>query len=337
MDLTTSYLGLTLANPFVPSASPLSKSVDTAKELEDAGASAIIMYSLFEEAITAESEMMARFLHHQETGFAEADGFIPNWHDFSTGLDQYLDGVRRLKEGLGIPVIASLNGVTPGGWVEHAKELEQAGADALELNVYYIAADINQSGTEVEARYLDVLRSLKEQINLPINMKLSPTFSSIGHMVHQLANAGASGVSLFNRFYQPDINIDSLRLQPSLHPSTSAEALLAMRWIAILYGRNGGLSLGATGGIHTPEDAIKLLLAGADVVHLCSALLKHGAGRLTQIHKHLMTWMQEHGFESISDVRGRMSALSIPNPAEFARANYVNILDSYSFSPGVRR
>ncbi len=337
MDLTTSYLGLTLANPFVPSASPLSKSLDTAKELEDAGASAIIMYSLFEEAITAESEMMARFFHHQETGFAEADGFIPNWHDFSTGLDQYLESVRRLKEGLSIPVIASLNGVTPGGWVEHAKELEQAGADALELNVYYIAADIHQSGTEVEARYLDVLRSLKEQINLPINMKLSPTFSSIGHMVHQLANAGANGVSLFNRFYQPDINIDSLRLQPSLHPSTSAEALLAMRWIAILYGRNADLSLGATGGIHTPEDAIKLLLAGADVVHLCSALLKHGAGRLTQIHKHLIDWMQERGFESISDVRGRMSALSIPNPAEFARANYVNILDSYSFSPGVRR
>jgi dihydroorotate dehydrogenase (fumarate) len=336
MELTTQYLGLELKNPIVPSASPLSKSVDQSKQLEDAGAAAIIMYSLFEEAITAETESVNRFLNQQDTGFAEADdGFLPDWNDFSTGSDQYLDNLRRLKEALDIPVIASLNGVTPSGWVEHGRELEQAGADALELNVYYVAADIEQSAGVVEERYLEILRTLKNSISIPINMKLSPTFSSVGHMVQQCAAAGADGVALFNRFYQPDINIDSLRLQPSLHPSSSAEALLAMRWIAILYGRIDNLSLGATGGIHTADDAIKLLLAGADVVHLCSTLLKHGAGQTAVILKGIEQWMEEQSFESVEDFRGRVSALAVPNPAEFERANYVNIIDSYSFAPGV--
>jgi dihydroorotate dehydrogenase (fumarate) len=336
MDLTTKYLGFDLKNPLVPSASPLSKSIDQAKKLEDAGAAALIMYSLFEEAITAETETMNRFLHQQDTGFAEADdGFLPDWQDFSTGLEQYLDNLRQLKEALDIPVIASLNGVTPGGWITHGKELEQAGADALELNVYYVAADIDQTGAQVEERYLEILRTLKAQIAIPINMKLSPSFSSVGNMVTRLSGAGADGVALFNRFYQPDINIDGLRLQTSLHPSTSAEALLAMRWIAILYGRIDGLSLGATGGIHTAEDAIKLLLAGADVVHLCSTLLRNGAGQVTQILNGLTDWMVDQGFESLDDVRGRVSALSVPNPAEFERANYVNIIDGYSFAPGV--
>ena len=295
------------------------------------------MYSLFEEAIIAEDESMNRFLHNQETGFAEAgEGFMPEVGSFSTGLDQYLDNVRKLKEALDIPIVASLNGITPGGWVEHGKELQQAGADALELNVYYVAADINQTGATVENRYIDVLRGLKAAIDIPLNMKLSPTFSSIGNMVSRLADAGADGVALFNRFYQPDINIDSLRLQSSLQPSTSAESLLAMRWIAILYGRIEGLSLGATSGIHTAEDAIKLLLAGADVTHVCSTLLKSGAPQIARILQGIEQWMEEHGFESVEDFRGRVSALAIPNPAEFERANYVNILDSYSVSPGVR-
>ncbi len=336
MDLTTNYLGFTLKNPIVPSSSPLSKSIAQAKELEDQGASALIMYSLFEEAVTTETETMNRFLHQQDTGSAEiGEGFIPDWNDFSTGLDHYLNNLRQLKEALDIPIIASLNGVTPGGWIEHAKELEQAGADALELNVYYIAADINLDGRQVEERYLEILRLLKSQIGIPINMKLSPSFSSVGNMVRRMAEAGADGVSLFNRFYQPDINIDSLRLQPSLHPSTSAEALLAMRWIAILHGRIDGLSLGATGGIHTAEDAIKLLLAGTDAVHLCSTLLKNGAPQIARILDGLTTWMEEQSFESIADMRGRVSALAVPNPADFERANYVNIIDSYSFSPGV--
>jgi dihydroorotate dehydrogenase (fumarate) len=336
MDLTTRYLGMTLKNPLVPSASPLSKSIDMSKELEDAGASALIMYSLFEEAIRAESESLERFMINQDTGFAEADdGFMPDWQEFSTGLDQYLENLRKLKEALDIPVIASLNGVTPGGWIEHAKQLEQAGAAALELNVYYIAADITQSSQQVEDRYVELLKQLKGQIQIPVNMKLSSSFSSVGHMVKRLAEAGADGVALFNRFYQPDINIDSLRLQSSLHPSTSAEALLAMRWVAILYGRVEQLSLGDNGGIHTADDVIKLLLAGADVVHLCSVLLKKGAAEIQPMLSGLEQWMEEHGFESVAELRGRMSALAIPNPAEFERANYVNILDSYSFSPGV--
>lgn len=334
MDLTTTYLSLQIKSPLVPSASPLSRSIEMSKELEDAGAGAIIMWSLFEEAVTAESETMVRFLSHQDTGFAEAGTFLPDHHDFPPGMELYLENIRKLKEALAIPVIASLNGVTPGGWIEHGKELQQAGADALELNVYYVAADINQSGTEVENRYLTLLRDLRQHISIPINMKLSPSFSSVGNMVKQMETAGANGVALFNRFYQPDINIDSMRLQPSLHPSTSPEALLAMRWIAILHGRTG-LSLGATGGVHTPEDAIKLLLAGADVVHLCSALLAKGPAYLGTVRKGIEDWMEEQGFESVDEFRGRVSALSVPNPAEFERANYVNVLDSYSFSAGV--
>lgn len=336
MDLTTHYLGFSLKNPIVPSASPLSRSIDQAKRLEDDGAAALIMYSLFEEAVTAETETANRFLHQQDTGFAEAEsGFLPDWNDYSTGLDQYLENLRQLKAALEIPVIASLNGVTPGGWVKHGKELVEAGADALELNVYYVAADIAQTGAEVEQRYVDVLEALRREVSVPINMKLSPSFSSVGNLVQRLAGAGANGVSLFNRFYQPDINIDGLRLQSSLHPSTSAESLLAMRWIAILYGRIEGLSLGATGGVHTAEDAIKLLLAGADVVHLCSTLLRHGSGQIARMLEGLETWMEEQGFESVADVRGRVSALSVPDPSQFERANYVNIIDGYSHASGV--
>jgi len=336
VDLTTKFLGLDIKNPLVPSASPLTRSIAMARELEDNGAAAVIMWSLFEEAVTAESESMVRFLHHQETGFGEAEGgFLPAWSDFDNGLDLYLENVRRLKESLAIPVIASLNGVTPTGWISAAKDLQQAGADALELNVYYIAGDINQTPAQVEDRYLTLLRELRGQVALPINMKLSPAFSSLGNTIKRMADAGANGVALFNRFYQPDINIEGLRLQPSLQPSTSADALLAMRWIALLYGRIDGLSIGATGGVHTAEDAIKLLLAGADVVHLCSSLLARGPGHLAQILKGLTSWMEEQGFESLADFRGRVSALAVPNPAEFERANYVNVLDSYSFSAGV--
>ena len=258
MDLSTKWLGLALKNPLVPSASPLSRSLDACRRLEDAGAAAIVMYSLFEEAVRSEEEAMVRFLHHQETGFGEADSFLPDHMDFPGELDRYLEQVAALKSSLGIPVIASLNGVTPGGWLQHAREVRDAGADALELNVYYVAADLEQPGTAVEARYLEVLHSLRTEIDLPINLKLSPQFSSVAHLVRTLEQHGAAGVSLFNRFYQPDIDVNSLRLLPALHPSTSADALLAMRWIAILHGRVG-VSLGATGGIHTAEDAIKLL------------------------------------------------------------------------------
>ena len=335
MDLTTPYLGLQLKNPFVPSASPLSRSIGDARRLEDAGAAAIIMYSLFEEAVTAEEETMVRFLHHQETGFAEAESFLPDHYDFSNGQERYLENLRALKEQLEIPVIGSLNGTTPGGWISHAREMEQAGADALELNIYQVAADIGVSGSEIEQRYLELLTQLRQQVEIPINMKLSPAFSSVANMVKQLELAGAKGVSLFNRFYQPDINIDTLRLTHSLHTSTSIESLLAMRWIAILHGRTS-LSLGATGGVHTAEDAIKLLLAGADVVHLCSLLLEQGPQALAQIIAGVEAWMEEQGFESVEDFRGRVSQSAVADPSEFERVNYVHILDSFSLGPGVR-
>ncbi len=336
MELGTRYLDLELKNPLVPSASPLSHSIETAKELEDNGAAAIVMYSLFEEALSAEAEHMVRFLHDQDTGFGEANSFLPSHHDFGTGLELYLENLTTLKQALDIPVIASLNGITPGGWLKYAAEMESAGADALELNVYYVAGDIEQSGAEVEQRYLDLLTDLRETVTLPINMKLSPAFSSLGYMVKRMEAAGAKGVALFNRFYQPDINIDNLRQVPSLHPSTSTETLLAMRWIAILYGRTN-LSLGATGGIHTAEDAIKMLLAGADVVHLCSALLDNGPAHLRVIRQGLEDWMEEMGLESIVDVRGRVSQINVADPAEFERATYVRILDGYTFGPGVLR
>lgn len=334
MNLKTQWLGLHLENPFVPSASPLSRSLDSARRLEDAGASALVMYSLFEEAVTAEEEAMVRFLHHQDHGHAEADDFLPDHMDFPGELDRYLEQLSALKSALGIPVIASLNGVTDGGWLDIARLLQEAGADALELNVYYIASAPWEECTEVEQRYVDLLNHLREEITLPINMKLSPFFSSIGHMVKRLENAGARGVSLFNRFYQPDINIDNLQLQHRLHPSTSADALLAMRWIAMLY-RRTGLSLGATGGVHTAEDAIKLLLAGADVIHLCTSLLQKGPEWLATMLTDLHEWMEQQGFESIDEFRGRVSQYAVTDTSAFERVNYMRILDSYSFRPGV--
>jgi dihydroorotate dehydrogenase (fumarate) len=335
MDLSTRYLGLDLNSPLVPSASPLSRDLDLCRRLEDEGAGAIILWSLFEEVLTAETETSARFLSEQYTGFAEADGFLPDHRDFTPTLDLYLEHIARLKATLGIPVVASLNGVTPGGWVSHARALEQAGADALELNVYYVAADPDEAGATVEERYLALLGALRHQVKLPINMKLSPAFSSVANMVRRLEAAGADGVALFNRFYQPDINLDSLRLRPVLHPSTSAESLLAMRWIALLHGRVN-LSLGATGGVHSAEDALKLLLAGADVVHLCSLLLREGPRALGRVRAGIGRWMEDQGFETLEDFRGRMSALAVPNPAEFERGNYVQVLDSFTSATGVR-
>jgi dihydroorotate dehydrogenase (fumarate) len=335
MDLTSDYLGLRLKNPLVPSASPLSGSIEEAQRLQDAGASAIIMYSLFEEAVTAEEESMVRFLHHQEIGFAEAESFLPDHYDFSNGQERYLENLLALKKALDIPVVASLNGTTPSGWISYAREMEQAGADALELNVYQVAADMEVSGGEIEQRYVELLTQLKQQVSIPINMKLSPAFSSLANMVKQLEHAGARGVSLFNRFYQPDINIDNLRLSHRLHTSSSVESLLAMRWIAILHGRTT-LSLGATGGVHTSEDAIKLLLAGADVVHLCSLLLEQGSQSLTRVLAGIETWMEQQGFESVRDFRGRLSQRSVADPSEFERVNYVHILDSYTIGSGVR-
>jgi dihydroorotate dehydrogenase (fumarate) len=336
VDLSTSYLALKLANPLVPSASPLSRSLDTARQLEDAGAAAIVMYSLFEEQLRHDEETAARFLIEQETGHAEAHSFLPVHASYVGALDQHLEQLAALKRTLNIPVIASLNGVSLSGWVEHGRQLQDAGADALELNVYYVAADPSQSGNDVEARYLELLRELRRQVYLPITMKLSTQFSSIPHFIKRLEEAGAAGVALFNRFYQPNLDPETGQVTPHLQLSTSADSLFAMRWIAILCGRVE-LSLAATGGIHTAEDALKMLRAGADVTHLCSALLTHGPHWLGEVKKEMERWLEEHEYESIADIKGTACQARAADAAAFERANYVWVLDSYTPSSGVRR
>lgn len=334
MTLRTTYLGLELKNPLVPSASPLSRSLDAARRLEDAGAAALVMYSLFEEELLHDHDIMDVFLHNQSLGHAEATSFLPMHGDMPSKHERYLEQLQRLKQSLEIPVIASLNGITPGGWIDYGKALQEAGADALELNVYHIAADPETSGAEVEQRYVDLLTELRRHVSLPIAMKLSPQFSSVANMVRRLEQAGASGVSLFNRFYQPDIDLDSLRVAPQLHLSTSAESLLAMRWIAILHGQVK-LTLAATGGVHTHTDVLKMLLAGADVVHLCSTLLLHGPRRLADILRGMEEWLEESPYESVEQLKGMLSQRHAGNSSAsaYARANYLQLLDSYL--PGV--
>ncbi|HEY9145451.1 MAG TPA: dihydroorotate dehydrogenase-like protein [Thiobacillus sp.] len=334
IDLSTDYLGLKLKNPLVPSASPLSRNLDTALRLEDAGAAALVMYSLFEEELQAEDAMLDRFLLHAELGHGEADSFLPGHGEFHGGLERYLSHLHQLKRRLEIPVVASLNGVSPSGWVELGRALEQAGADALELNVYHVAADMHAAGGAVEARYIDLLTELRRVVSLPIVMKLSPFFSSLPHFVQQIEQAGAQGVALFNRFYQPDIDLDEMRMTDQLHLSSAEEALLRIRWIAILHGRTR-LTLAATGGVHSESEALKLLLAGADVVHLASCLLQHGPDKLTEILAAMQNWMEEKEYESVAQLKGSMSQQNLPDPSLLARASYLRVLDSYSPRPGV--
>ncbi len=334
IDFSTDYVGLKLKNPLVPSSSPLSKKLDTVLQLEDAGAGAIVLHSLFEEELRAEEAMAERFLLHADLGHGESDGFLPDHGDFQNGLERYLDHLRRARERLEIPVVASLNGVSLSGWVELGKELQQAGADALELNVYHVAAEPHSSGEAVEARYVSLLTELRGVVNIPIIMKLSPFFSSLPHFVKQLEKAGARGVSLFNRFYQPDFDLDSLRMVDQLHLSYPDEALLRMRWIAILHGRTS-LTLAATGGVHACQEAIKLLLAGADVVHLASCLLQHGPGRLREILDNMEHWMSEREYSSVAQLKGSMSQKNLPDPGMVERASYLRVLDSYTPSAGI--
>lgn len=336
VDLTTNYIGLKLANPLVPSASPLSKDVDSAKRLEDAGASAVVMYSLFEEKIEAEEQQRERFLYQQAIGHGEADSCYPMPDNIQTYQEQYLEQLQKLKGALGIPVIASLNGTSLSGWVEYGKQMQQAGADALELNIYHLAANAEESGDDVESRYLDILRELKGRVGLPIIMKLSSQFSSPIHFAKRLEAAGANGIALFNRFYQPDIDLETLEVLPKLELSSSSEALLRIRWTALLYGRTQ-LSLAVTGGFHQTPDVLKALMAGADVVHLCSVLLKQGVGRLSEILAELELWLIEHEYESISQLKGSVSQQHAIDPSAYERANYVQVLDNYSCPPGVLR
>jgi len=329
VDLSTNYLGLELKNPVVPSASPLSRSLDTARQLEDAGASALVMYSLFEEELKNQQERQMAFLADQEMGHSEADSYLPTHSDHGDELDNYLEQIRRLKESLSIPVIASLNGISLDGWVEHGKQLVEAGADALELNVYYVAADLDLSSGEMEQRYIALLSELRGVVKLPITVKLSPFFSSLGNFVKNLEAAGANGISLFNRFYQPDIDVDTLRVAPTLHLSQAHDSLLTMRWLGILNGRVN-ISMAATGGIHTAEDAIKMLLAGADITHLCSTLLLHGPKQLTRILNGIEQWLDESPYESLEQAKGVLSHQQLADPAAYERSCYVKMLSGYA-------
>lgn len=328
MDLSTTYLGLALKNPFVPSSSPLSKKLDSARRLEDAGAAAIVMFSLFEEEIDADERLALQIAHYQDIGHGEASSYLPVHQDYPGRRDQYLEQIRRLKEALDIPVIASLNGTTRGGWVRHARAIQEAGADALEMNIYYLAADLDEPPEAVEQRVIDILEETVRQVSLPVGVKLSPHYSALGNLVRRIETAGAAGVALFNRYYQPDIDLNTLDVAQTLHLSSSKDALLAMRWIGILHGRVG-LSLAATGGVHTAEDALKMLLCGADVTYLCSTLLINGAEQLQRIHSGVVSWMTAQEYDSVKQLRGCLSQQHSPDPAAFERGNYMSLLSNY--------
>jgi len=328
MDLSTTYLGLKLKNPIVPSASPLSHSLDGMKRLEDAGAAAIVMYSLFEEQIAHESAEMNHYLSYGTESFAEALSYFPAAQEYNLGPDAYVDLVRKAKNALGIPVIGSLNGVSTGGWVQYARKIEEAGADALELNVYYIPTDPKLTGNEVENRYVEVLEAVKKSVHIPVAMKLSPFFSALHNVAHRLDAAGANGLVLFNRFYQPDIDLDALEVTPNVILSTPHALRLPLRWIAILHGRVRA-SLAATSGIHTGKDALKMLMAGADVTMMCSALLKYGPLHIAKTLQEISQWMTEHEYASVQQMKGSMSQKSIADPSAFERANYMKALQSF--------
>ncbi|MDX1613215.1 MAG: dihydroorotate dehydrogenase-like protein [Candidatus Promineifilaceae bacterium] len=329
MDLSTTYLGLKLKNPLVPSSSPLSRNINSLRRMEDSGASAIIMYSLFEEQITAESETLNHYLTQGVESLPEALTYFPEAAEYETGPAEYLEHIRKAKEALEIPIVASLNGVSTGGWVKYAKDIEQAGADGLELNVYYLATDPNLSGPEVEQIYLDILNDVKQAISIPVAMKLNPYFSAMASMAQRLSDGGADGLVLFNRFYQPDLDIENLAVVPHLLLSTSAELRLPLRWIAILYGRVKA-DLGLTTGVHTAEDVIKGLMAGAAVTMMASELLRNGVGRLREILVDLERWMIEYEYKSVAELQGSLSQINCAEPAAFERANYMRVLSSYA-------
>ena len=333
-DLRTTYLGLALKNPIVPSSTPLSRTLDPVLHLEDAGAAAIVMHSLFEEDVINDERMMDRFLIHPDA-FGESAGHLPADAGYQSKLDAYLEQIERLKARLSIPVIASLNGSSLSGWVELGREMEAAGADALELNAWYMASDPSLAGTALEERYLALLRELKTVVSIPVTMKLSPFFSSLPNFVAQVEAAGGAGVSLFNRFFQPDIDLATLKVVDRVQLSTPADGLLTMRWIALLRGHTG-LSLAATGGVHGADDALKMLLAGADVVHMASALLQNGPQCIASVLDGITRWMSEREYESVAQLKGSMSQRKLTDPSAFARAAYLNAIDSFSPPPGVR-
>jgi len=328
VDLTTNYMGMTLKSPIVPSASPLSKTVGGIRQMEDAGAAAITLFSLFEEQIQIEALAQHHFLEHGSESYAEAVSYFPRASDYNRGPEDYLDLIAQAKQAVEVPVIASLNGVTTGGWIEYARLMEEAGADGLECNVYLLPTRVTQTGPEVEQIYLDILREVKANVTIPVAMKLSPFFSAIPNMAHRLDEGGADGLVLFNRFYQPDFDLEELTVVPNLVLSRSAEMRLPLRWIAILYG-NVRASLALTTGVHTADDALKAIMAGADIVNVASLLLHDGIGKLAELTEGVRAWMDEHEYESVAQMKGSLSQQKSAEPAAFERANYMKVLGSW--------
>lgn len=328
MNLTTKYLGMELRSPLVVSASPLSEKLENIKRMEDYGASAVVLYSLFEEQF--EKEDWELFYHTTEgaDSFAEALSYVPNHGEYRTGPDEYLDLLARAKMSVDIPIIASLNGYSMGGWTRFAKMLQEANADAVELNIFYIPTDLDMSGEKVEENYLDIVKQVRSQLRLKMAVKLSPYFSNLAHFASRLQMAGADGLVLFNRFYQPDIDLEKLEVVPSIVLSKSYDMRLPLRWLALLRDRVK-LSLAATSGIHTAWDVIKMTMVGADVSMLNSILLKKGLPEMRHIEKGILQWMEEHEYESIEQMKGSMSALKVPHPTKFERAQYIRALSKF--------
>jgi dihydroorotate dehydrogenase (fumarate) len=327
MNLTTNYLGLKLRSPLVPSASPLSEDIDNIKLMEDAGAGAVVLHSLFEEQLRLERFELNRSLTEGTESFPEALTYFPEPEEFKLGPEEYLDHVANAKKSVKIPVIASLNGSTLGGWTNYARQIQSAGADAIELNIYYIPTDPDITAEQVERNYVDILKAVKSVVTIPVAVKMSPFFTNFAHTAKRLANAGADGLVLFNRFYQPDINLDSLEVTPNLLLSTPMAMRLPLRWIAILHGRLAA-SLAATGGIHRASDALKMLMAGADITQLCSVLLRRGIDHISTLETGISGWLEEHEYESLEQLKGSLSQKNCPDPSAFERAQYMRALST---------
>ena len=327
-DLSTSYLGLTLGSPLVASAGPLSESVDNIRRMEDAGAGAVVLFSLFEEQIALESHHLDHHLSRGTESFAESLTYLPDIHDYRLGPDAYLEHLRRAKAAVDIPIIGSLNGVSTGGWTSYARKIEDAGADALELNIYFIPTDPALTSAEVEQTYVDLVRDVTRSVGIPVAVKLGHFWSAFANMAVRLDGVGARGLVLFNRFYQPDFNLDELEVVPSLTLSSSYELLLRLHWTAILHGRVRA-DLAVTGGVHTAEDVLKAMMAGARVAMTTSALLLHGIEHLITLRAGLVRWMEEREYESVRQMQGSMSYRAVRDPSAFERANYMKVLSSY--------
>lgn len=332
MDLTTTYLGLKLKHPIVPSASPLSQSLDNIRRMEDAGAAALVMYSLFEEQIEGESHLLDHYLNYGADSFAEALDYFPEMERYNVGPDAYLNLIRKAKAAVDIPIIGSLNGVSTGGWIEYAKHIEEAGADALELNLYSIPTDPHQTSSEVEQMDLDVVKAVTQSVSIPVAVKVGPFFSAFANMALRFQQAGATGLVVFNRFYQPDFDLEKLSVVPNLVLSSQHELRLPLRWVAILYGRIP-LDFAITSGVHSYEDVLKGLMAGAKVMMMTSELLRNGVGRIGEVVKSLEGWMEEHEYTSVRQMQGSMSQRNVAEPAAFERANYMKVLQSWQYDP----